>query len=238
MGEGLRDLALRRAGEGAAQVANEMKAAARQRSWLGRVFTLTSIEEKSWRASAAGERLVGAQLAHLVRLYPGWRVLHGVPAGGQGADIDHLVIGPAGVFTISTRHHPQGRVRVNGDAVFVNGQRVSWVRNSRFEAASASRMLAEAVGHQVGVRALVVTAGAGLAVEQQPEGMTICDRRSVVDLLRKQPVMLSAHQVEDLFAAARRPTTWRSDVRVPTPRTPVDTTGKSARTGRFHGSNG
>jgi hypothetical protein len=236
--EGLRDLALRGAGEGATQVANEMRAAARQRSWLRRLLALTSIEEKSWRASATGERLVGAQLAHLVRLYPGWRVLHGVPVGGPGADIDHVVIGPAGVFTINTRHHPQGRVRVNGDAVFVSGQRVSWVRSSRFEAAAASRVLSAAVGRPVTVRALVVTAGADLAIEQQPDGMTVCDRRAVVDLLRKQPTLLSARQVEDLYAAARRPSTWRADVRAPSPRSRVDIAGKSARTDRFRGSNG
>ncbi|RJS46473.1 nuclease-related domain-containing protein [Nocardioides cavernaquae] len=222
MGEGLQDLALRRAGEGALQVANEMRAAARTRSWLRRLFALTSIEEKSWRAGAEGERLVGAQLAHLVRLYPGWRVLHGIPVGSAGADIDHLVIGPGGVFSITTRHHPQGRVQVKGDVVLVNGQRVSYVRNSRFEAAYASRLLSAAVGFPVQARALAVTVGADLVVAGQPEGLTFCDRRRVVDLLRKAPTILSPSQIMQLYAVARHPDTWSADVRIPSPRPPVD----------------
>jgi hypothetical protein len=222
MGEGLQDLAMRRAGEGALQVANEMRTAARQRSWLRRFFTLTSIEERSWRLGAEGERVVGAQLAQLVQLYPGWRVLHGVPAGSQGSDIHHVLIGPAGVFTIHTRNRPKGRVRVNGDAVFVNGQRVSWVRSGRFEAAAAARALSAAVGFRVPVSALVVTMGAELVVAGQPEGVTFCDRRQLVDLLRKSPSVLSQAQVRQLYAVARRPDTWSAGVRIPSPRPPVD----------------
>jgi hypothetical protein len=222
MGEGLQDLALRRAGEGALQVANEMRAAARQRSWLRRLLTLTSIEEKSWRVGAEGERLVGAQLAHLVRLYPGWRVLHGIPVGSRGSDIDHVVIGSAGVFTINTKHHPQGRVNVKGDSVLVNGQRVSYVRNSRFEAARTARLLSASVGFPVTVRPLVVTVAADLSVAEQPEGITVCDRRRLVDLLRKAPVTLSPSQVEQLYAVARRPGTWTAEGHVRSPRPPVD----------------
>jgi hypothetical protein len=222
MGEGLQDLALRRAGDGALQVADEMRAAARRRSWLVRLFSLPSIEEKAWRLGAEGERLVAAQLAHLVRLCPGWRVLHAIPMGDDGEDIDHLVIGPGGVFTLNTRHHPAGRVRVDGDAVFVNGQRVSYVRNSRFESARASRVLTEAVGFPVPVQALVVTSGASLVIEAQPDGITICDRRAVVDLLRKHAEVFSRSQVDRLYAAARRPDSWSADVRVPSPRPPAD----------------
>lgn len=222
MGEGLQDLALRRAGEGALRVANEMRTAARQRSWLRRLLALTSIEEKSWRVGAEGERLVGAQLAHLVRLYPDWRVLHGVPMGPGGSDIDHVVIGPAGVFTITTRHHPQARVQVKGDVVLVNSQRVSYVRTSRFEAACASRLLSAAVGFPVHARALAVTVGADLVVAGQPEGLTFCERRRLVDLLRKAPTVLSPSQVKQLYAVARHPDTWSADVRIPSPRPPVD----------------
>ncbi|MCE0446144.1 NERD domain-containing protein [Streptomyces tricolor] len=36
----------------------------------------------------------------------GWHVLHGVPKS-NGGDIDHLLIGPGGVFSLNTKTHPR-----------------------------------------------------------------------------------------------------------------------------------
>ncbi|MEV0525811.1 nuclease-related domain-containing protein [Streptomyces sp. NPDC050439] len=41
----------------------------------------------------------------------GWRVLHGVPKA-NGGDIDHLLIGPGGVFSINTKNHDAASVWV------------------------------------------------------------------------------------------------------------------------------
>ncbi|MBG6212216.1 hypothetical protein RCH23_000129 [Cryobacterium sp. CAN_C3] len=41
----------------------------------------------------------------LSKLGPEWTVLHAVPVGSGSSDIDHVVIGPAGVFTINTKNH-------------------------------------------------------------------------------------------------------------------------------------
>jgi len=46
----------------------------------------------------------------LLRRSPRWRVLHSVPLrdarGAVRGDIDHVLIGPPGVVTINTKHHP------------------------------------------------------------------------------------------------------------------------------------
>jgi Nuclease-related domain len=55
----------------------------------------------SWAAGFLGERLVGE---HLGGLGDTWRVLHAVPLGRRGKDIDHLVLGPRGLFVINTKH--------------------------------------------------------------------------------------------------------------------------------------
>jgi hypothetical protein len=59
-------------------------------------------EWDSWWKGLAGERRVGAELNRLGR--HGWRVLHSIPLANK-ADIDHLLIGPGGVFSINTKHH-------------------------------------------------------------------------------------------------------------------------------------
>ncbi|WP_373309716.1 nuclease-related domain-containing protein [Streptomyces tendae] len=66
-------------------------------------------EWDAWRKGLEGERRVGAELNRLGR--HGWRVLHSIPLATK-VDIDHLLIGPGGVFSINTKHAPpqEGRV--------------------------------------------------------------------------------------------------------------------------------
>jgi hypothetical protein len=97
--------------------------------------------ERAWRLGAAGEIRVGVQLDKLTRRDPRWHTLHSVPVGTRGSDIDHVVIGPGGVFTINTKHHPGAEIWVGGDTVLVNGVRQAYVRNSRHEAERAGRLL-------------------------------------------------------------------------------------------------
>ncbi|MEU9341802.1 nuclease-related domain-containing protein [Streptomyces sp. NPDC048278] len=58
-----------------------------------------SSEWDSWYAGLEGERRVGRELERLSSF--GWRVLHSVEKI-NGGDIDHLLIGPGGVFAINT----------------------------------------------------------------------------------------------------------------------------------------
>jgi hypothetical protein len=65
------------------------------RSFLGRVFGADPLspDNYSWYKGALGE-IVGRVLQ---RLGPEWTVLHAVPVGTATSDIDHVLIGPAGV---------------------------------------------------------------------------------------------------------------------------------------------
>src|SRR5690606_9617851 len=87
--------------------------------------------DRSWRLGAAGERAVGAKLDRLTRR--GWHALHGITLGG-GGDLDHLLIGPAGVFVLNAKHHPRARVLVTRASVLVRGRQTHHARRSRREA--------------------------------------------------------------------------------------------------------
>ena len=65
---------------------------------LGRVFGADPLspENHPWYKGALGEMAVGRVLE---RLDPEWKILHAVPVGTGASDIDHVLIGPAGVFT-------------------------------------------------------------------------------------------------------------------------------------------
>lgn len=60
---------------------------------------------------------MGAELDRLARR--GWRVLHSIPLANN-VDVDHLLIGPGGVFSINTKYHHNKVVWVGDDAVKVN----------------------------------------------------------------------------------------------------------------------
>jgi nuclease-like protein len=68
----------------------------------------TSIEAERWSRGAAGEEAVGAVLDGLSG--DGWRVIHDVSLGR--GNIDHIVVGPGGIFSIETKSHP-GRIGVD-----------------------------------------------------------------------------------------------------------------------------
>lgn len=142
------DLATRAPGTAARDQAQRLMEAAPVRNRLARVLRVHT-DERAWRLGAVGEEKVAAQIARASRREPGWRALHSIPVGERGADIDHLVIGPGGVFTINAKHHPGARVWVGGEAFFVNGQRHPYVRNSRHEAQRASVLLSAACGFRV-----------------------------------------------------------------------------------------
>ena len=92
-------------------------------------FVLPAVDRRD--RGASGEEQVGALLDSFCE--GDWRVIHDVTLGRRG-NVDHLVIGPAGVFTIETKSHT-GPVRV------------SRVHGATLEQARAQRRALEAVTH-------------------------------------------------------------------------------------------
>lgn len=202
------DLAQRRAGQAAREQAMALKRAAPVRTFLARVLRVHT-DERAWRIGADGEEKVAAQLEKLVKKDPRWRVLHAVPVGENGSDIDHVVIGPAGVFTLNAKHHPGAKIWVAGTTFMVNGQKQSYLRNSRHEAARAAKLLTAASGVAVHVVGVVVPVGAqDIVIKTAPEGAHVVYRRALAKWLGRQPELLEQDAVDRIFDAARRSTTW------------------------------
>lgn len=100
-----------------------------------------------------GEIAVGQILG---RLAPEWTVLHAVPVGAGVSDIDHVLIGPAGVFTLNTKNHAGKTVWVADRAVMIDGHKQHYLSHSRHEAARAEKRLSAAVGEPALVTPVLV----------------------------------------------------------------------------------
>ncbi|MDQ1620308.1 MAG: hypothetical protein QOE19_2877, partial [Actinomycetota bacterium] len=184
------DLAANVPGQAVRALAEAELAAMRQRSRLGTVIARAfdvKTDERAWRVGADGEETVGARLDKLSKR--GWHVLHSVPVGTRSSDIDHVVIGPGGVWTVNTKRHPSKSIWVGRATVLVDGHRQPYLRNSRHEAERASRLLTEACGFPVPVKAALVfltgTLIPDVTIKQAPDGVAILDRTDIPRAFRR-----------------------------------------------------
>lgn len=97
---------------------------------------------------------VGARLEQLVP--EGWLVLNDVPVGRQGAGLDHLLIGPGGVYTIRAHLHPGSDVRLSRTSIEVDGRPTHYLRDARLEQGRVRQVLGAAAGVDLEVRAVIV----------------------------------------------------------------------------------
>jgi hypothetical protein len=184
------------------------------RGWLARVLGAHPLrgDSRPWYWGALGERAVGRTLA---ALGPEWTVLHAVPVGEKSSDIDHVVIGPTGVFTINTKRHPGQNVWTAKGTLMVAGTRYPYVRNSEHEAARAGKLLSAAVLQHVPASAAIVVVGARqVTVKEKHRAVAVLRQDQLLRWITRRPVIYTEQQVALLSAAAAQPSTWRRTVPV------------------------
>jgi hypothetical protein len=72
---------------------------------------------------------VGVQLNSIYA--HGWGILHSIPTYDGAGDLDHLLVGPGGVFTVNAKSHPRTKVVVRGDQMSVGRVYVDYVKSAR-----------------------------------------------------------------------------------------------------------
>jgi len=158
-----------------------------------------------------GDESVAKKLTKL----PGrWRILHSIPVGHNGTDVDHVLVGPGGVFTVTVTRVPEATVWASGDSVTVDGQYQPFVRNGRFEARRAGRLLSAATSREVHARCLLVLVGAakgGVQIQEQPRDGTVVlvAAPDLIEFLTNETKQLDDGAVDALYAAARHLSTWQ-----------------------------
>jgi hypothetical protein len=161
-----------------------------------------------WARGSKGERVVARRLARLGR--DGWDVLCAVQEHG-GREVEHLVIGPPGVFTISTLHHRGARIRVGSQVVWVDDAIREYLRNARFQAAAVTRRLGPALGGATAVPVIPVLAFVGAALidthDGHPDVLVVAGERLDAEL-RDCRGSLSLPERDRIVTAAHRVGLW------------------------------
>ncbi len=170
-----------------------------------------STSAQSFAAGAGGERAVGRQLNRWATRY-GWHVLHAVPVGQRGADIDHVIIGLFGVVTVNTKTTGTA-VWVGEYGLTVGGKSVDYLEKSRHEASRAGRLLKQATGLDVPVQSAIVFVGARRVTVRRggPADVAVLPSPGALrHWLGKQRPVLQPGQVDAIYEAARRRVSWQS----------------------------
>jgi hypothetical protein len=159
-----------------------------------------------WFTGALGEIAVAGVLA---QLGSEWTVLHSVPVGKNEADIDHVVIGPSGVFTINSKNHSGQRIWIAGRGLFVGGHSTNYISSALGEAARAESQLSNFAGLNVPVSPMIVFVNPGpRTVKSPPEGrVRVLSDRELLSAL-EGPRVFSDDQLHRIVSVAVRPGTW------------------------------
>jgi hypothetical protein len=166
-------------------------------SW-GVRFRVSSDADK-WRRGARGERRTARQLNRLAR--HGWIIFHDLAAPGSRANIDHLVIGPRGVFLIDSKNW-RGRLVFTPDGTLWHGDYplTATLATIGFEAAAINDTLGVA---GVAVEPLMVLHGSTIPWgEQYLGGIAILPGRQLVPTLLALPSLLTDQQVTEVAERA------------------------------------
>jgi hypothetical protein len=159
---------------------------------------------KQLRLGARGEMAVGQRLEELRA--KGYRVYHDIAKGDY--NIDHVLIGPGGVFIIETKTVSKpakgdARVTYDGQRVLVNGHEPDRnpVEQVKALADRVREILARATGQQPKTRAVVLYPG--WWVDPQPKGVEVwvLNPDAFAKFLDRAPIALNAEEVNLLSSA-------------------------------------
>lgn len=134
-------------------------------------------------------------------------MFHDVPRGAKGTNIDHLVIGVGGVFTVNTKNIA-GNVWVAERVLMVNGTKTSYLPAAVSEARDVERRLSNATRSAVRAHPLLVFLDPP-TIRAMPSDVTVLEAAHVREWLRRRPASLTSQQAYSIVLAASQPTTWR-----------------------------
>jgi hypothetical protein len=163
-----------------------------------------------WERGAQGEVAVARALADLPE---GWVALHDLAwPGRQRANLDHVVVGPGGVFVVDAKNW-SGRVEVRDQVLRQNGRQREQAVVSAAEAAIALQGIVPPPAYCMGVLCFV---------RDEPltgwaRDVMVCSTSNLTSMLLSRPSVLSADDVRRCADAITSMTMRPSPVTGPPP---------------------
>lgn len=159
---------------------------------------------RSHRMGLLGEQGVAEQLQRL--LPPGHQIFHDVPGDGKW-NIDHVVVGPAGVFAIETKYRTKrpGKAGERDHEAVFDGKKIQFPsgydakapeqasRNARWLA----NMLTKATGERVTVHPVVALPGWWVTLKADSD-VKVLSGKQISGFIAKEPAQLSDKFIQQI----------------------------------------
>ena len=152
---------------------------------------------EQWEKGADGESRTAAELG---RLGPEWTCWHDLKWPGRRlANIDHIAIGPGGVFVVDSKNWA-GKIAVKDGVLRQNGyQRESAVAGCADSALAVGELVPEYLDAVKPVLCFVRDE----SVQGWARDVMLCSTANLVDMLASRPRLLSDDQAADIAARLR-----------------------------------
>lgn len=120
---------------------------------------------------------------------------------------DHLVIGPSGIFAVTTSAFSAKRIRVGGAVFMVNGRKNGCVEAAQRDAAQVARQFSDIAGAHIEVAPLIVVVEPRSLSLNEPK-VAVTESAKVAKWFAQLPRTLSDDTVRYLVTVAGMPGTW------------------------------
>ncbi|MER5418279.1 nuclease-related domain-containing protein [Streptosporangium roseum] len=169
--------------------------------WVWHSYEATAV----WRGRRRGETITGKLLRRKLRKH-GYHILDGRAVPGQ-ASIDHLVIGPGGIWVVDNEAwDPETEIARYGERLFLGEKYGSKVAKALVDASeSLAGVLSKESGIPVTIEPLLAVHGGELRRTVTAEGLTLLKPRLVARWITQGPrAEFDEEQVELLARTAAR----------------------------------
>jgi Nuclease-related domain len=162
----------------------------------------TLLKIRNYRRGLLGEQAVAEQLQRLLPL--GYRVFHDVPGDGKW-NVDHVVVGPAGVFAIETKYRTKSPSTVGECEAVFDGNKIQYpssydanahkqaVRNADW----LTNMLSKAASEPVEARPVVALPGWKVSLKVRSY-VKVLSGKYVPDFISTEPALLSDKIIQQI----------------------------------------
>ncbi|TFD65683.1 nuclease-related domain-containing protein [Cryobacterium ruanii] len=178
------------------------------RSRLARTLGASPLDvnELSWLRAAQAEMIVGDILG---RLPEGYSVYHSLPIRNTAFWVDHLVVGPGGIFSINSKTHWDRDLTGSMRSIPIGEHAMPYLRDAQFESAQITALLAAVMPGTTVVQPVIVLVNPHkILLARKPDAVTVIDSPRLRRWLVGRTQVFSAEQQAALTALIDDPTTW------------------------------
>ncbi|MBX3068196.1 MAG: hypothetical protein KF844_06075 [Cryobacterium sp.] len=181
-----------------------------ERSWISKLFGVSLIP-RSLRGkyqAALGEVSIPETLANLG---DNWASRHAVQTGESGGVIDHIVAGPAGVFTFNVQQLSGHSLWIGEATAIVDGERMPLIRESEFQSVRVAQLMSDAMKERIEVTpCLIAVDPRSVTVARPPKKVAVLTQRELRQWLRDLPTTLEGATLSKVLEKVSDDSTWGS----------------------------